>query len=471
MSNTTTTLVEAIVSAQGLGEVSVASADLNAHQTDWWPIATKRKLEHLPLASPIAVFYPKSTDEVANILGFANSRGIAIVPYGLGSGVVGGAMAIENCVTIDTSHMKEILAVDEVSMLVTVQAGLCGSDLEAYLNERGFTAGHYPQSLSLSTVGGWIATRASGTFSTKFGNIENLVKGLVAVAGNGRKIVLKPSPRKSAGPDIGEILLGSEGTLAVICEVSLTIFPLVKDRPIAAYSFLDVATGLGAIRGLAQSDFCPALVRLNDASGSQKFRSFKGVEAGECVLVLSWDGSREVVAISRALTDSFLLANGGRTLDPAVASHWFDNRFDVSHLEEAIASPGKIADTTEVACLWRDAVTLHTALTRLFIEHGIDATCHFSHVYHTGTSLYWTYQFSDTDLSSLQKRYFSIWDNLMNVTLEHDGAISHHHGLGRVRAKWLNIASPSSTHILEGLKQTLDPQYLLNPGGLGLNKP
>ncbi|MCA9837767.1 MAG: FAD-binding oxidoreductase [Trueperaceae bacterium] len=462
-------LLHLLTTAPGIGKVSLESNELSAHQTDWWPIATKWKLEGRTLPSPLAVIYPESVEEVVSLLEFANTHNLKLVPYGLGSGVVGGAMAVQGAITVNTSRMNKIIALDELSMVVTVQAGLRGSELETYLNARGYTTGHYPQSLSLSSVGGWLATRASGTFSAKFGNIEDIVVGLVAVAGNGKKIVVTPSPRKSAGPDIAELLLGSEGTLAFICEITLAIYPLQQNRPLAAYSFPDVATGLVAIRKLAQSDFCPALVRLNDVAGSQKFMQF-GIEKGSCVLVLSWDGPSEVVETSMNLTHKLLVTSGGTKLESKVAGYWFDNRFNVSHLEEAIATPGRIADTTEMSCLWKDSEAIHHAITELFVKHDISATCHFSHVYHTGTSLYWTYHFADEHLEKIEERYFTIWNELMRVTLAHNGAISHHHGLGTVRAKWLALASPSTTFVLEALKQEFDPKGLLNPGRLGLSK-
>lgn len=438
--------------------------ETHRYRRDWWPLAQKREVTGEQLSEPFAVVAPRSTNDVVAAVAAVREAGLSLVPYGLGSGVVGGAQASPTAVTVTTDAMTDIIGIDEIAQTVTVQAGRRGSELEDHLNERGYTLGHYPQSIALSSVGGWVATRASGTFSSKYGNIEDLVRSMVVVLPDGEVVRIGRTERCATGPDLRHLFLGSEGAFGIVCELELAIHRMPERRSFGSYSFDSLADGLTAVRELMQRDLAPSLCRLYDEAASARILDSG---AGGVAVLLAWDGPAIVVEAMMSATASVIGELGGTDTGPASAESWFERRFDVSHLEAAIAAESTIGDTVEVSTSWPHALELHDAMQAVYDEHSAEAGCHFSHVYLTGTSLYWTF-YINGDPSELQQRYLALWSSLMDTTIALGANISHHHGLGRVRAGHLRTSLPDAHDVLSKLKAALDPTAVCNPGALGL---
>jgi len=440
--------------------VSVATDDATI---DWWPINTKRAQWGRDLPTPTLVVRPRDPDELAAVLAALAELGVAVVPRGLASSVVGGAAASRGAVTVETRAMTRVIDVDDVSLTVTVEAGVRGSVLEEFLNERGLTSGHYPQSLALSTVGGWVATRASGTFSAKYGNIEDLVLGLEWVAPDGSRCAVKAVPRRSTGPDLRALMLGSEGMFGIVSTVTLQVRRLPTVRRFACYTFADVRAALTAVRQLFQLDVAPAVVRLYDHSDHRRFDLPGDVGNDEPALFLAWDGHGGVVDAMIAAADEVLVACHARSHGAAPAERWFATRFDVSALERAILAPSTFGDTCEIAFPWRTVAAAYDDVMDVFRSRGVAASGHFSHVYHSGTSLYIVFVGGPANEAELEALHQSLWDGVMGATLRHDGTIAHHHGIGRIRTPWVRAEYGSSWPMFEAVRRAIDPGGRFNP--------
>ncbi|BCL78699.1 alkyldihydroxyacetonephosphate synthase [Ktedonobacteria bacterium brp13] len=458
--------LQRLIAALKQGRYAVSGEELRSHSVDWWPIAKKRaQIEEL--AQPGLVLWPKTTAEIIQIMRIAQEEQIPLTPYGGGSSVVGGAIPVPGGVVLDTREMAEELQLDKISQIVTVQTGLMGSDLEERLNARGYTLGHYPQSLFLSTVGGWVATRASGTFSSKYGNIEDLIKGLRIVLPGGELLAFDPVARASTGPDLKQLFLGSEGILGIVTEVDLAIQRLPAQRIFRGIGFDDLFVGMEAIRELTQSDLQPAAVRLYNPSEAERILSLVGEPKGQCLLILAWDGPQAVVEVQQQLSIELCRRYGGRDLGSRPGDAWYSsNRFDVRWLTEAINTPGMIADTIEMSMLWKDARNVYESVTEALGRTATDVLAHFSHVYSTGTSLYLIFTLKGDNDAEVEQQYFRAWADVMNAAIASGASISHHHGIGLMRARWMQQEHGDTLELLRNLKSMLDPTGMLNPGKL-----
>jgi len=462
----TTAQLEALASELSEGEYSFEEKELNQRSHDWWPVAVKRAETGGELPRPSLVLLPSETAGVARVLGRAQKEGIAITPFGGGSSVVGGAIPTPGGVVLDTRHMAGVLDLDETSLIVTTAAGTMGGDLEAILNAKGYTLGHYPQSLYLSTVGGWVATRASGTFSSQYGNIEDAVEGMRVVLPTGETLGIGPNPRSSTGPDLKELFLGSEGTLGVITEVDLRVSRLPEERAFRGLLFEDLFDGVEAVRAMVQSGLTPALVRLyNPAEGAPMLRKF-GEDDRKSLLILGWDGPAELVEAQRRLCLKSCENLGGKDLGPAVGEDWYENRFDVTALKRGVRKPGGIADTIEISMLWKHVSAVYGAVTEALAPYAPEVLAHFSHVYPSGTSLYVIFFSEAGSDEEAERLYFRAWNDVMEATLSSGASISHHHGIGMMRTPWMEREHGRGYQLLSALKGALDPAGTLNPGKL-----
>jgi alkyldihydroxyacetonephosphate synthase len=363
---------------------------------------------------------------------------------------------------IDLGAMDQVLALDEDNLTVTVQAGVVLGVLETWLGERGYTGGHYPQSIDLAQVGGLVATRSAGQFSTHYGNIEDLVAGLEAVLPDGRVVRVGSQPRRAVGPDLRQLWLGSEGAFGVITEVTLKVFLRPPDRWLQAYGVRSVRTGLDVIHGILRDGWKPAVVRLHDAV--EAARSFRGAVAeGECILLLLSEGPAGYAQAEGAAIDARARAAGLRPLGPGPV------RNDVHELEMYLRQ-GIIVDTIEVAAPWTAIADIYEqVLHRLVgeVPEMLVASAHSSHSYAQGTNLYFVLGAQPRrDADEMARVYEAIWARVMETTLALGGTISHHHGVGRFRVRWVPEDLGTSYELLRRLKAAFDPLGLMNPGSL-----
>jgi alkyldihydroxyacetonephosphate synthase len=444
---------------------------------DWWPLTVGWALGDEVPALAAAVARPGSPAEVAAVLAVCHEARVPVTAMGGRSGVCGNAVPVFGGVQLDLTGLAGITAVDDESLLVDVAPGTFGHRLEASLRaDHGLTVGHWPQSIALSTVGGWVACRGAGQYSTRYGKIEDMVAGLQVALADGRLISTGgAAPRAATGPDLTQLFVGSEGTLGVITSARLRAHPLPAEEGRAAFAFGSFADGLDACRHTLRRGATPAVLRLYDQRESG--RGY-GVE-GACVLIVLDEGDPTIVEAAMAVTAGACAAHEGRPLDVALVQRWIDRRDDVSALEAAVRA-GLTVDTIEVAARWSVLAALHHDVIEAVsaVDGTIIATAHQSHAYPDGACLYFTFAGKPASegafgsvANAADAYYRRVWDLVMAITVAHGGAISHHHGIGLNRGRHLARALGSAFDVLVSLKRTLDPHGVLNPGKLGLPSP
>lgn len=439
---------------------------ISAHSYDCWPLAVKWRLQDKMPFSPEVVVYPSSTEEVATVLSWANERQVAITAWGLGSSVVGGPIPTKRGICLDLSRMNATLGLNEEDMTVRVQAGAKGGGLEKFLNEKGLTLNNSPQSLYRSSVGGWVATRETGQFSSRYGGIEDLCVGLIAVLADGTVIDTGTLPRMAVGPDLRQIMIGSEGCLSVITEVEMRVFRLPEDRELETVTFPSVVDGIAAIREIMQSDLRPFLLRFYDPEEAHHAMVDKAFASP--VMFLGCQGRKDIAGLELDACIEICKSFGGETIGSAGVEAWLDRRFDFSAVEAVLDRPGGVAETIEVAHCWSGINETYLALKERLAPFADEVLGHFSHAYSNGVSLYIILIGETDSAAAAEQRLHDIWRVSMEVAIETGAAISHHHGTGMARAPYVQQALGSAAPILSKLKDALDPKGILNPGKLGL---
>jgi alkyldihydroxyacetonephosphate synthase len=462
--------LDALKRALPAGRVATDEESRRAHAHDYWAFEAIRDVAGRPVEPPPAVVFPESTAEVATVLEIADRERIAVVPYGLGSGVCGGVRPGGSAIVVDTSRMSRLLDASPQALTAVVQAGLNGEECERLLNERGLTLGHFPQSIARSTVGGWVATRASGQLSTRYGNMEDLVLALEVVLPGGRVLRTFPAPRAATGPDLRNLFLGSEGTLGIVTEVSLKLSPRPTWQEGFAARLRSWDDGLEITRELLQAGWRPAVVRLYD--GIEAARNFGEwvKDPAPLILVLS-EGTAAMSGALQIESDAARAActsRGGEILGDAPLRHWLGHRNEVPSWE-ALLRNGLVVDTIEVAATWDRIGKLYGAVTeRVKAVPGVlVASGHTSHGYTTGVNIYFTFAGSAKEPEEQERLYLGAWNAAMEASVECGATIAHHHGIGRVRRDWLpKELGDAGIGVLRAVKQALDPNGIMNPGVL-----
>ena len=454
------------------GAVITDPAAVSERAWDLSPLALLRIARGDQQPSPRAAIFPSSTEEVATVLAWAADTGTPVVTRGAGSGVVGGVAAGEGSVILDLSRMDRVIEVDDTSHVVHAQAGVRGDLLEAELEAHGLTLGHYPQSIALSTVGGWIAASSAGQASNGFGAIEDLLIGATVVLAGGDVVRLHPIPRSAAGPDLRRLIIGSEGTLCVITEAFLACSP----RPIGyeweGFQFPTFESCMDALKDVVRADVRPTIVRgYDEADAALAFGPI--VHAGGSVAVIGFRKDGPGLADRRKATKQILTAHGGNDLGGGYGEHWYEHRNDAAKLyrqimgKERLFGPGLVVDTMEVAGLWKNVPKLYRDVRATLSDHAQAVGCHLSHLYETGSSLYFTFLIRGTNDTDAEQRYVRAWDEAAHAALKAGGTMTHHHGVGRLKVPFLaEELGENGVSVLRRIKQALDPQSLLNPGVL-----
>jgi alkyldihydroxyacetonephosphate synthase len=434
---------------------------------DWSPmafVAARAGAE----ANPACVVRPRSTEHVVRVLTWADRKRMPIVPRGGGSGVC-EAVSADVSVVVDMRAMNRVLDFDDHGRVVVVQAGVGGATLDHFLARRGHCLGHEPQSMALSTVGGWIATRASGQLSSLYGGIESLISGLEAVLPGGRVVRSKATPRRAAGPDVASLMIGSEGALGIVTEATLRVVPLPTEHAHRSVHFGGMDEGIEACRIVAQSELGPAVVRLYDEDDAALFLRNRGDGPPGPLLLLSFRGRD---ASGRA--DAGVRACGGSRGDDALVEHWWRHRNDaVDEYRRLMAGEGTLGphaliDTMEVAATWPAIGDLYRAMKTALARTAQLAACHLSHVYPDGACLYFTLASACDGDDHARSVHAEWWEVGMRACLDAGGSISHHHGIGRVKARWLDEELGGWSGVLGSIKRVVDPHGIMNPGVLGL---
>ena len=457
----------------GDAAVSTEPAELAARTRDCWPRLSMRERAGERLLQPAAVVWPGSTDEVAAVYRWASQHGVPVVPYGGGGGVTGGAAPVPDCILLDTKRLDRIGPLDEVAGLVTVEPGVIGQNLEDWLAARRWTLGHFPSSITVSSVGGFAAARSAGQSSTKYGKFESMVAGLTAVLPDGTVVERRPQPASAAGPDLVGVLLGSEGTLGVITQVVLRVHPAPEAVLLRGYRLPSFSAGLDAIRSVLRRDLRPAVVRLYDEADTSLFHPHVG--AG-CLLVTMCEGWAPLAQLEHDAMAAAVAAAGGDDLGEEPGRSWLERRYEASYkLADYLKPNGAFGDavavdTMEVAATWTLLPQVYEAV-RDALGGAMDLVlCHASHAYSDGACLYFTFGAAGQgDEAAVAQRYDAAWSAAMDAAVASGATITHHHGVGLLRAPWLPAElGDGGFSMLQSIKGALDPLGIANPGKLGL---
>jgi alkyldihydroxyacetonephosphate synthase len=443
-------------------------------------------------AAPDAVAFPEEEKQIQLLLELATDRHWGVIPFGGGTSVVGGVeppLDRYPVLTLDLRRMDRVLDIDSTSNTARVQSGIRGPDLEAELNDRGFTLGHFPQSFEYSTLGGWIATRSAGQNSTKYGKIEDMVVSL-RMATPGAVIESPLVPADAVGPSLLHCLVGSEGVLGVITQAVVRLHPLPQHRGFATYLFPDFSTGLAAVRKMMQAEVRPAVLRLSDPaetamaalltkSPQPSFKDrlghwylrFRGFELEKsALLILIFEGSRSLVAAGSREACRFL--GEGLSLGSAPARKWLQTRFHHPYLRDDLLDRSVMVDTVETAAPWEKLPQLYQTVRQtlsasiLKTAPGALVFAHLSHAYPDGASLYFTFMARQQAGQEIEQ-WQEVKDAATEAILQGGGALSHHHGIGSMHKPWLrSYLGTQGVEMIQQLKRKFDPGNIMNPGKL-----
>jgi alkyldihydroxyacetonephosphate synthase len=460
----TTAIVSALAAQVGPERVITDPDRLNAASHDTWPLSTKLALLGRHDQRPDVIVAAGAPGHICAVLRVAASLDVPVTVRALGSSVTGQPLPVAGGIVLDLSAMPATYTLDTENLTVEATASHNGGALEDALNERGWTLGHSPQSLYRSTVGGWVATLATGQFSSLYGGIEDLLCACTVILATGETVRLGSVPRGAVGPDLRHLFMGSEGTLGIVTSVQLKVFPLPEKRLLQTYRLPGLDAGIAVLREQAALGLRPFLLRLYDSDEARHVAA----DADQPLIIAGTQGPD---AIARAELDALTQVVGkhaGTAAGPGPAQVWMRNRFDFSMVENLLAEPGGFAETIEVAHTWRGILPLYRDLKPRISQLADEVLVHFSHVYTSGTSMYVIpIGRADTDEEAVA-RLEKIWETAMRVCLEHGAVLSHHHGGGLARSRYLRQSLGPAHLVLRRLKSALDPDGTLNPGKLGL---
>ncbi len=464
--------------ADACDHVSVEDGDRAEAGRDWWPLAIGWAAAGAVPSRPALVARPGDASQVSAVLSLCDDARVPVTPAGGRSGVCGASIPLFGGVALDLCGLAGIADVDDVSLVADLRAGTFGPDVEAGLRDgHGLTLGHWPQSMDLSTVGGWLACRGAGQYSNRYGKIEDMVIGLEVVLADGRVIRTGGhGPRSATGPDLTQLFVGSEGTLGVITEGRFRVHPVPEAEGRRAFGFATFADGLDACRRILRRGASPAVLRLYDTTESG--RSFD--EPTTNVLIVLDENDPILIGATLDVVDEECADTV--VLDPGHVDRWLAHRNDVSALAP-LWRAGVVVDTVEVSARWAALPGLYRAVLDALtgVPGTLVASSHQSHAYTDGACLYFTFAGRPPDQDGagdpaareawVGDYYRTAWDEVTRTTIAAGGAISHHHGIGLNRARFLAEGLGAGFGVLSSVKAALDPNGILNPGKLGLAHP
>jgi alkyldihydroxyacetonephosphate synthase len=448
------TELEAIVGAAALDERPVR---------DLWP---KTIMEERAGKTPprVLVARPSNREQVAAILRLASAQRLMVTPLGGASGVCGALGPEKGELVMDMAAFDRILDIDETNLVCRCESGVNGMALEEALNKRGLTLGHFPSSLPGTTVGGLCATRSSGQESSRYGSIEDMVIGLAVVLPDGTFAAPRPGPRSAVGPALHELWLGSEGALGVILGADLRVHRLPESVVGRGFGFSDLISGLESMRAIMQSGIRPLLMRLYDPADA----AFNGCDlpTDGCLLVVAAAGPSGVAKAEADVVKN--LAGAATDLGEEPWERWKRHRFDLSaeRLKSLLAPPASYVDTIELAAPWTVLPKLYARVQAAISVGGL-ALCHFSHAYEQGCCAYFSFAGAGDTEEGARSAYNRAWEGAMTAALELGATISHHHGTGQARARWIADEMGGWMRVWRAVKEALDPPGIMNPRALG----
>ncbi|MBO1040898.1 FAD-binding oxidoreductase [Brucella pituitosa] len=449
-------------------EVLTAREDFVVNTRDWWARTMVAETGGKP-ATVDGVFVRVSTvEQVQAVMRLAHEAKVPVTVSAGRSNVTGAALPLRGGIVLDVCNLNRFVSFDADSQIVEVEAGMFGDIFEEMIQrDFGMTMGHWPSSYGISTVGGWIACRGAGQLSTRYGKIEDMVYGMEVVLADGSLVTVGNYARAAIGPDLQQIFIGSEGTLGIIVKARFKLHRLPDYARAIAYGFKSFAIGLEACRRIMQGGANPAALRLYDELES-------GVQFGlpeSNVLLIADEGAQEMVDAVMAISEKVCAELGDKLDGDAIFEKWLDTRYLTGKSAEGFKrSPGFVADTLEMTGCWRDLPAIYDEVVAAInaVPGTLAGSAHQSHAYVDGACLYFSLR-GDVDVEKRAEWYRAAWDAANAVLIKYGAALSHHHGVGLLRAPYMKDALGSAFPLLETVKKALDPDNLLNPGKLGLS--
>jgi alkyldihydroxyacetonephosphate synthase len=448
---------------------------------------------------PDVVVYPENEAEVVAVLNAIVASDAILIPFGGGTNIVGSLESSpdeqRSVVSLDLARMDRVRSIDAASGLATIEAGALGPDIETQLHAAGFTLGHFPDSFTHSTLGGWIATRSSGMQSDLYGDIAQITRAVRVVTPVGT-LVTRPVPATSTGPSVREMILGSEGRLGVITEATVQVHRLPAERKILGYFFPDWDRGLKAMTAIAESDAAPSVTRISDPNetafslatrkagstldqivsvGMRTYlRRVKRFDLDAlCLSFIGFEGSATHVKRQRSLVGEIVSAHGGLCLGASPGTLYDQKKFDTPYIRDFLLDRGALADVSETATAWSNLRPLYDAVAvaanGAFSQVGVLGylMCHLAHSYHSGACLYFTFAFRPGEKGDPLEQYDTVKHAIQQAFIDNGGTLSHHHAVGREHAEWLaDDLSPPGVEMIAALFEGIDPGRNLNPGAI-----
>jgi alkyldihydroxyacetonephosphate synthase len=506
--------LESIVGAERVSRADVTRA---LYGRDCWPKTLLwTKQGRFPYA-PDVVVWPESTAHVADVIRACAEAKVAVVPFGGGGGVCGGVVPLRGGVALDLKRMNRFLSLDAASGVADFEAGILGQHLEDMLEARGYTLGHFPSSIYISTLGGFIAARSAGQLSTRYGKIEDMVVSMECVTGTGDVLDTRDSPA------LLQALIGNEGTLSVVTRARLRVHRQPEAKRFRGYMFSSLEDAFEAMRAFMQRGARPAVVRLYDPldtalGGMKKEKAAHGkddrkglldvgaklgplapiaraIETGladvkptalrlalsyagpiqravapllrRSQLILGFEGPADLVAADAQVCHEACVGRGASDEGSAPGERWLENRYKISYRQSRLFANGCFVDTMEVATTWDKLTALYEAVREAVREHAL-IIAHFSHVYAEGSSIYFTFVGTAADDASVERKYDEVWSRAMEAVQKVGAGLSHHHGVGLSKASRMERELGEGMRLFRALKDIFDPHGIMNPGKMGL---
>lgn len=449
-------------------QVITDTASVVAGTRDWWAGSMIGETAGIPATPSAVIVKVSTTEQVQAVLRLSDAHDLPVTVSAGRSNVTGAALPVRGGIVLDVCELNRFVSFDEASQIVEVEAGMFGDVFEEMIQAKfGMTMGHWPSSYGISTVGGWVACRGAGQLSTRYGKIEDMVYGMDVVLADGSLITVGESTRAAVGPDLQQLIIGSEGTLGVITTIRFKLHRLPSHGRAIAYGLPTFAAGLEACRQIMQQGANPAALRLYDnlESGVQ----FDLPEQN--VLLVADEGTLEIVDAGLEISERICAETGVKLDDAVIFERWLDTRYLTGKSAEGFKrSPGFVADTLEMIGRWRDLPAIYDEVVAAInaVPGTLAGSAHQSHAYVDGACLYFSLR-GDVAVDQRAEWYRAAWDAANAVILKHKATLSHHHGVGLLRAPYMAASFGAGFQVLRAVKAALDPKNLLNPGKLGLD--
>lgn len=462
----------------GREHVITDQADLTPYGVDFFWLAHMMIDRGKVPPMPDVVVLPGTVEEVSNVVRIAGTYHIPVTPWGGGSGSQGGTMPVYGGIVVDMKRLSSLLEISDTDGTFTAQAGINGYALECALNEAGWTFPHYPASVHSATLGGYLACRGSGTISTKYGKAEDMVLSVQVVLPNGEVIRTLPVPNHAAGPGILQLFVGSEGSFGIITEVTARIERRPDVRRFRSYLFPDMHAGLEAGRRIMLDRLQPLVIRLYDERATLKtVRRVLGIEVDRgAYMVIGFDGFADIVEAQERHAYAICGEQGGEDLGEEAGRRWWEHRYDFYFPPKVLDLP-RMFGTMDTVCTFEKLEPLYwakrSALEERYRDWDLYYYAHFSHWYPWGVMAYDRFIIENPpeDADQALALHNEIWDLAVRINVEFGGVINEHHGVGLKMSRHVRTQYGPAFHVIEGLKNTLDPHNLLNPGKMGFGPP